>query len=512
MGDVKIELTGPDFAQGVNQDAVVQNQPLLGHAFGEAILLVRDGDEIFAVSAICPHYQAPLANGLQVNGTIRCPMHHAVFDVRSGEATAPSPNRLTCFSIERVGNAVRVTGQRQHQPPPKGTSTSLNAVVIVGAGAAGHAAAETLRNAGYAGSISVIGADANAPYDRPNVSKDYLAGTAPEAWMPLRPPSFFTEQNIGLKLGVRATRIDRDTRSVLLSDGTTLAYDALLLATGAEPNRLTIPGADLPHVHTLRTLADSRSIISQLGDAKQAVVVGASFIGLEVAASLRARNLSVHVVAPDALPFKRVLGPELGQFFKQLHEDNGVIFHLGQTPKAIDRQQGVTLESGEVIAADVVVAGVGVQPAIDLAVAAGLEIDRGVIVNEFLQTSDRNIYAVGDIARWPDKYSGEKICVEHWVVAQRQGQTAARNILGQKVPFDVIPFFWTSQFGVTVNYVGHASTWDRIDIDGSVAARDCTLRYVKNDRLVAVATIGRDIESLKAELEMENGITYRGTI
>jgi apoptosis-inducing factor 3 len=344
--------------------------------------------------------------------------------------------------------------------------------------------------------------DSAAPVDRPNLSKDYLAGKAPEGWLPLRPDSFYSKQGIDLRLNADVTRIDARSREVTLDDGREVAYDRLLLATGAEPVRLSIPGADQPNVFTLRSLADCRSIIEQVSKSRRAVVMGASFIGLEVAASLRARDIEVHVVAPGKRPMERTLGSEMGDFVRSLHEDNGVIFHLEEVATAIDGRQ-VKLRGGGTIEADFVVAGIGVRPRTDLAESAGLKVDRGVVVNEYLETSAPGIFAAGDIARWPDRRSGESIRVEHWVVAERQGQTAAVNMLGHREKFDAVPFFWSRHYDVRINYVGHAEKWDELAIEGDLAARDCLLRLRRSGRTLAVATIGRDNESLEAEVAME---------
>src|SRR5690349_10317176 len=417
---------GPDLTQGVALTDFVDGK-LLGHVGDEEVLLVQSGDGFFAVTAHCTHYHGPLAEGLITGDSVRCPWHHACFDLRTGEA---------------------------------------------------------------------------ARVDRPNLSKDYLAGSAPEDWLPLRPDDFYAESNIDLRLKTKVASIHPRERQVALTGGERLAYDRLLLATGAEPVRLPIPGADQAHVHTLRSLADCRAIIGAAKGAKRALVIGASFIGLEVAASLRTRGVEVHVAAPEVRPMERVFGPALGDFVRALHEEHGVVFHLQDTATVIDGKRAA-FKSGGTLDADLVVVGVGVRPRLALAEQAGLATDRGLTVDEYLQTSVPDIYAAGDIARWPDPHSGERIRVEHWVVAERQGQTAAANMLGHKERFDAVPFFWSQHYDVPINYIGHAERWDTITVKGDVKAKDCLLRYRRDGRALAVASIYRDLDSLKAELAME---------
>ncbi|HEX2781053.1 MAG TPA: FAD-dependent oxidoreductase, partial [Gemmatimonadaceae bacterium] len=378
-------------------------------------------------------------------------------------------------------------------------------VVIIGAGAAGSAAADTLRREGYQGPITLIDGDGDAPYDRPNLSKDYLAGNAPEEWIPLRSPDAYRERDIDLRRGARAKAIDVAARRVALADGTSIEYDRLLVATGATPARLPGPSGSEPRVRYLRTLADSRAIIATAANAKTAVVIGSSFIGLEVAASLRTRGLAVQVVAPEQRPLERVLGPELGDFVRRLHEEKGVVFQLGHTVQSIGPSD-VTLDDGRTLPAELVVAGVGVRADLEAAATAGIVEGRGIAVSELLETRVPGIFAAGDIAYWPDPYSAERIHVEHWVVAQRQGQTAARNMLGAGERFTAAPFFWSAHYDVTLSYVGHAERWDRIALDGDLAARDCTARYYLGDRVLAVVTVGRDRASLEAELTMERAV------
>ncbi len=511
MSEEETTLEGPDLAQGVALSTLAEGAMLLGHTQGEPVILVRHGDELFAIGAVCTHYSGPLAEGLLVDDTVRCPWHHACFSLRTGEALrAPALNAVSCWRVEqRDGQAFvreKLEGIGRERPPA--ASGMPGSVVIVGGGAAGNAAAEMLRREGYAGRLTMLSADESAPYDRPNLSKNYLAGSAPEEWIPLRPAEFYQEHDIDLKLGVRVAAVDTANRQVRLADGGRHAYDALLLATGAEPVRLALPGGDLPHVHYLRTLADSRALVAKALESKQAVVIGASFIGLEVAASLRARDIDVHVVGLETCPMEKILGVEVGNFIRKLHEEHGVTFHLGTTAASID-ERSVTLRSGDNIPADLVVIGVGVRPAIALAEQAGLAVDRGVTVDEYLETSVPGIFAAGDIARWPDRLTGERIRVEHWVVAERQGQTAARNILGRRERFDAVPFFWTEQYDFGLAYVGHAERFDKTEIDGQLDARDCTITYRRSGQKLAVAVIHRDLEGLRAEVELERMIVER---
>jgi NADPH-dependent 2,4-dienoyl-CoA reductase/sulfur reductase-like enzyme/nitrite reductase/ring-hydroxylating ferredoxin subunit len=501
MAEEQTPPAGPDLAQGVAAGDFAET--LLGHVGDQDVLLVRAGTEIFAIDAHCSHYHGPLAEGLVVGDSIRCPWHHACFDLRTGEATrAPALTALAVWQVEHEGDRIFVRKKReQAKPRGKAPVGAPGRIVIIGGGAAGFAAAEMLRRREFGGSIVMLSSDTAPPVDRPNLSKDYLAGSAPEDWLPLRPDSYYTESGIDLRLKTEVTAIDTKARSVVTAGGS-IPYDRLLLATGAEPVRLPIPGADQPHVHTLRSLADCRAIIGLASGARRAIVIGASFIGLEAAAALRARDIEVHVVAPEQRPMERVLGPGMGDFVRALHEEHGVVFHLGDTVTAIDGKRA-TLKSGGTLEADLVVVGVGVRPRLALAEQAGLALDRGVVVNAHLETSIPGIYAAGDIARWPDPHSGENIRVEHWVVAERQGQVAARNMLGQREAFDAVPFFWSQHYDVPINYVGHAEKWDEIAVDGDIAGKDCLLKYIGGGRVLAVASIYRDLGSLEAELTME---------
>jgi apoptosis-inducing factor 3 len=500
----------PDLRVGIECTALADGAIFKGRIDDEEVILVRRGDAYFAVGGQCTHYHGNLASGLLVDDTIRCPLHHACFSFRTGAALrAPALDPLACWRVERVGAKLMVREKLAAPAPPSAIPAPASdakpppsSVVIIGGGAAGLAAADMLRREGYSARISIVSADDSAPYDRPNLSKDFLAGTAPAEWIPLREPSYYAERRIDLALDSRVARIDLAQRQVHLAGGRQLEFGALLLATGADPVRLEIPGSAPMRRFYLRSFSDARAIVGAVESAKQVVVVGASFIGLEVTASLRQRGVNVHIVGRERVPLERILGTQVGNFVREIHESHGVTFHLGTAVTRVDGRQAI-LADGSAIEADCMVLGVGVRPAISLAEQAGLAIDRGIRVNEYLETSAAGVYAAGDVARWPDPRTGEHVRVEHWVVAERQGQVAALNILGRKQRFDAVPFFWSQHYDVVINYVGHAESWDSIDIDGSLVSRDCAVTYKRGGRILAVATIARDLQSLKAERDLE---------
>ncbi len=498
------DVTGPDFKAGIELKRLTENEPLLGHFDDEPVILIRQAGDVFAIGATCTHYSGPLAEGLVVGETIRCPWHHARFSVRTGEAEgAPALNPVDCFNVVQDKGQVRIDGKKTvdfRVACPRNPES----VVIVGAGAAGAACADMLRTKGYPGPITLAGEEEPGPVDRPNLSKDYLAGTAQEDWIPLRDRQYYRSINVELITGDPAVRIDTAERHVSLRSGRGLKYGSLLLATGAEPLSLPIEGATLPHVHRLRTLADSKTIIAHAERAKKCVVIGSSFIGLEAAASLRQRGLDVTVVGRDTVPLAKVLGPELGAFVQKLHEQQGVKFRLGATPRAI-RETRVEIEDGDPVEADLVVMGVGVSPRISLAKEAGLKVDKGVVVGERLETSAEDVYAAGDIARYPDPISGAPVRIEHWVLAERQGQSAARAMLGIGGVFGDVPFFWSQHYDVSISYSGHAGSWDACEVRGDLSKQDACVIYRLRGKTLAVATVGRDHVSLEVEAAFEQG-------
>ena len=501
------QTPGPDLTAGVALDTLADGAMIQGKAGEDDVLLVRRGAEYFAIGASCTHYGGPLVKGLIVGDEVRCPLHHACFSLRTGQVLQPPAfDPIPCWRTQVVDGRVYV---RDKLPPPgkpaqvgpRGAASLPASVVIVGGGAAGFAAADALRREGYAGAVTILSADDSAPYDRPNLSKDYLAGHAQEEWMPLRPEAYYADQGINLRLRTRVTALDVGNREVRLDGSPSVPFERLVLATGADPVRLSVPGVEDSRLSYLRTFADCRELIAKAGSAKQVLLIGGGFIGLEVAASLRERGVGVHVVAREREPLERVVGPEVGRFVRKLHEEHGVVFHASDAVLGVAGKR-VTLKSGAAFDADLIVVGAGVRPASTLAEKAGLKVESGVVVDEFLQTSAPGIYAAGDIAAWPDPHSGERIRVEHWVVAQRQGRAVARNILGYGEPFTMVPFFWTRQFGVSIKYVGHAQGWDSVEIDGSLDTKSWLVRLKRAGKVRAVVSASRDLESLKAEVAL----------
>ena len=496
-----IEATGPDLAaEGVPSEEIGGDRPFAARVGDDPVVVVRRGDTVHVLGAKCTHYGTSLAGGICVDNELRCPQHHATFDIATGEAVgAPALDPIPVYAVSERGGRVYVEGTVEAPTVKPSPQTRPESVVVVGSGAAGAAAVEALRRHGYDGPITLIGQE--PPVDRPNLSKDYLAGSAPEEWIPLRGEDFYSDADITLRSGHEVTSIDREARTVTLDDGSVVPYGALLLATGAEPRRPPIPGADQRHVHYLRTLDDSRRIIDATESAKQVCVVGAGFIGLEVAGALRARDIDVVVVAPEEIPLERIIGGALGEWVRDLHAEHGVQFRLGRGVERID-EHDVTLDDGEVVGADVVVMGVGVAPRTALAEAAGLAVDNGIEVDATLRTSDPHIWAAGDVARYPDP-EGDPIRVEHWVLAERQGQVAAANMLGANTPFEVPPFFWSEHHRVTINVTGWLDGWDEVVMAGDPGEQDVIVGFRRGGVIRAVATIGRDVANLEAERALE---------
>lgn len=493
--------SGPDLSKGVALNQLPQTGTFPARVGDEPILLSQFDGAWFAVSGTCTHYGAALADGLTRQSEVRCPLHHACFDLKTGAVLrAPALDPLDCWKVDIEGDHIFVR-EKLTRPQPNAV-TQVRNVVIIGGGAAGLACANELRTLGFKGAITMVSADADPPYDRPNVSKDYLAGTAQEEWMPLRAADWYREQNIDLRLNTRASEIDTTNRQIQLESGERVNFERLLLATGSEPRRLQEEGFNRKDVLVLRSLNDARAIIERAQPGTRAVIIGSSFIGLEAAAALRKRDVDVTIVSPENAPLERVFGRELGEFIQTLHEQHGVRFHLG-TVAARFEGGCVVLAKGGALPADFVLVGVGVVPRTELAQAAGLIVDNGVWVDDHLQTSCPGVYAAGDIAAYPVGPERERIRIEHWTVALRQGRVAAANMLGLDKVFHSAPFFWTEQYGISIRYVGHAGDWDEVQVDGKPGVDGALLRYFRDGTHLASASINRDRENLDDEVQLE---------
>ena len=478
------------------------------------VLLARSGDRFHAVSATCPHYGAPLVDGVLCGTRLVCPWHHAAFSIVNGDLEEPPAlDALACYDVRVDGDRVlvsvpgdapdrRTPAMVQHDP-----LADSRQFVIIGAGAAGYAAAQTLREEGFRGNVVMITREDRAPYDRPNLSKDYLHGHAEPEWMPLRSEEFFNEHGIKLVLNKEVTRVDARTKTITFEGGEMMEYDALLVATGGAPVRLNIAGSDLRNVCMLRSFSDADSIIETAGHSRRAVVVGASFIGMEAAYSLRERGLEVTVVAPSQEPFEATLGAEIGALFRRVHESHGIRFKLGSIVYRFEGShnvEAVVLDNGERIETDMVVVGVGVRPVTHFLEGVELDEDGAVVVDSKMCAGD-GLYAAGDIVNFVDRRTKRRARIEHWRTAQQHGRIAARNMVGHDSVFDGVPFFWTRQFDIALLYVGRATSWDKIIYRGDVSSQDFLAFYVKHGRVLAVAGMNRDREMAAAEELMRLG-------
>lgn len=480
---------------------------------GKPVLLARVDGHYYATGGKCSHYGAPLHQGVLRDHALMCPWHHACFDIRSGERLEPPAlNDLAHYPVRIENGTVVVTLPHDNATAPQGKADPAvqQTFVIVGGGAAGNAAAEALRRAGFRGKIIMLSAVSNVPVDRPNLSKDYLDGHAKPEWMPLRSDDWYAQHDIDLRLNVDVTRLDPTTQTLYLEPGGTVGYDKLLLATGATPRHLRdTPGSDLEGIFTLRNMGDADAIIKAVQTGKHVVIIGASFIGMEVAASLAGgRGAMVSVVAPENVPFGRILGEDIGRMFQREHEAHGVQFYLEEGVTAFTEKDGVVsgaqLKSGKTLDADFVVVGIGVTPATEFLRDSGLKLDENdgsVRVDTRLQASHAHVFAAGDIARWGGD-GGTRI--EHWRVAQQHGIVAARNMLGEGL--DVrqrVPFFWTTQWQLTLNYVGHAEQWDEIIYRGKPEEKQFVAFYVSGGQLQAAAGCGHDQDLIAIEFILQ---------
>jgi len=472
-------------------------------AGGCKILVARVHGMCHAVEATCPHAGGPLNEGVLHGGVVICPWHKAAFRIATGERVEPPAlDDLRRFPVRAADGRVHVTvggDERDRTRAVTASGDSARCMVIVGAGAAGAVAAQTLREAGFAGRVVMIGREDLLPYDRTVLSKYALSGQKGGEKSPLQDAGFYHARGIE-RLVQDVVAIDPATRAIGFADGTRLPYDAALVATGGAARRPTFPGADLDGVFLLRSAADADAIVEAAGRARRVVVIGAGFIAIEVAGSLRERGLDVAVVAPQLAPFERQLGPEIGNVFRRVHERQGVVFHLGEEVEAIEGDgcvQRVRLKSGAVLDADLIVAGLGVTPETGLLHGVPRRKDGGVDVDAQLRVTD-GLYAAGDIAAFPLRGDGDRVRVEHWRVAEQHGRVAALNMLGHALAYDAVPYFWTIHYRKRLDYVGHAEAWDDVVVDGDLEAPEFLAFYVCGGNVAAVAGWGRDRQMAQA--------------
>lgn len=474
----------------------------------DVLVYIKEDESVLAVADECPHYGAPLSDGSITDSTVTCPWHNARFDIQSGELLGPPAlDCLRTFATRIDSGALYL---RPEEPPqiamPEGSDSRR--IVIVGGGAAGNACAETLRREGFAGQITMLSADHERPYDRPMLSKGFVSGMAEESWLPLRSQEFYDRLQVDLLTDRWVNRVDVESREIFCDNGDTYTADRIVLATGSRPRRLNIPGWDLEGVYTLRTASDARAIREKTDEDATVVIVGAGFIGMELASDLRQRGLTVHVVAPEDYPMSLMFGNEIGKVVKSIHESNGVEFHMGTKPKEIlgeDRCRNVRLFDDSTLSADFVVAGLGVEPVVQYLGETDLVSNGAIEVDERMATSADGVFAAGDIASVPYPHREKRYRIEHWVVAEAQGMHAAGAILGSTEAYAKVPFFWTRQYETSIKYIGYLEANVRSVVRGSVEDRDGLVGYFDGDRLIGAASLGRSTELLAVERLLASG-------
>jgi NADPH-dependent 2,4-dienoyl-CoA reductase/sulfur reductase-like enzyme/nitrite reductase/ring-hydroxylating ferredoxin subunit len=471
---------------------------------GSKILLVRSGETIHAVGATCAHAGAPLDQGVRNGDRIICPWHKATFCLRTGALLEPpAVDSLPRYDVRIDGPSILVT-LPPVQPAPSALAPDPRVFAIIGAGAAGALAAQTLRETGFNGRIVMLDRENRVPYDRTVLSKYALSGEPNAEKSPLQSQAYYKQHRIE-RLTAEVTGLNATQKRIECADGFSMTYDAALLATGAAPGLPKLPGAHLRNVFVLRSRTDADAILVQAERSERAVVLGASFIGMEVAASLRERGLDVTVVGKEAAPFEKQLGARIGNAFVSLHRKKGVTFRLGQEIQALEGDgsvRTVVLANGERLPADLVVIGFGVHPVTDYLRGVPLDQDGGVTVDATLKVAD-GLYAAGDIARFPLQGDGPAIRVEHWRVAEQHGRIAAFNMAGKETRYDVVPVFWTIQYMKRLDYIGHATEWDDIIVDGDLEKPEFLAYYVKDGLVVAAAGLDRD-QDTAALIELFN--------
>ena len=476
---------------------------------GKEILLTKVDGSYNALGANCTHYSGPLAEGVLCNGVIMCPLHHACFDAKTGNLLdPPARDSLPKYETKIVGDdvIVLVPDELESSRVPEMVKVDLSDkrnYVILGGGASGNAAAQSLRESGYTGKITMITQEDRVPYDRPNLSKDYLSGEALPEWMPLRGEVFYKENGIEILFNTNVSEVNIPSKKII-TDNKEISYDKMLIASGGTPRKLGIPGSDLKNIFYLRSFEDSDKIIEACTNASKVAVIGASFTGMEVAHSLHERKLNVTAVAPERVPFENVFGKEIGNLIKNIHEENGVVFKLNSQAAKFEGNEkvnSVVLSSGEKIECDFVVVGIGVKPATDFIKGINLEKDGSIKVDEYLQVNE-NVFVAGDIATFP--YNNANVRIEHWRLAEQMGRIAGFNMAGKKIKFNKQPYFWTVQSGVNFRYVGHSKNWDETVTWGNINSKNFLTFFIKNNKAEAAMGCNRDREMDAVEFLLLN--------
>ena len=471
------------------------------------VLLANVGGEVYAVESKCSHYQLPLEKGALCEHRLRCPFHHACFDVRTGEQLeAPGMDGLARFSVRIEDGQIHVSEEPEATNGPEKLAAEISVApsgsthytyAVVGGGTAAAYAVEAIRAEDPSGSIVMLSREPLPPYDRTKVSKNFMQGDDAVETLPLREKDFYARIGVDFRAEARVQGLDLNKKTITLEDGTALTYDRVLLATGGEPRKLDVPGAELDGVITVREAADAVAARQRAGERSKVVIVGGSFIGLETAMSLGKHGAEITVVTPESVLFEKVFGAKVGGYIKGLHEAKGVVFRLKSKVAEVTgrdgKVKGVRLDDGTEIAADLVIVGIGVTPVTDYVEGLAFRNDHSLTVDGHLAVHGEGAWAAGDIATYPDREG--MVRIEHWKVAGQQGRVAGRNMAGRAEAYQMLPYFWTNQQGVNLRYAGHGTDWDEVIFDGEPGSEGGFLAfYVKDAHVQACLGVKRDTD------------------
>jgi NADPH-dependent 2,4-dienoyl-CoA reductase/sulfur reductase-like enzyme/nitrite reductase/ring-hydroxylating ferredoxin subunit len=480
-------------------DALPDGQPLIKEVKRKKFLVVRRGIQVFVCGNKCPHYGSSLGEGVLKDHIIACPSHSARFDVRNGQMISPPAlDDIPCYEVKIEDGEVLI-GSIVEEEPKKPSVRRGETIVLLGAGAAGNIAAETLRKEGFSGRLVMITREPDLPYDRPELSKGFLSGEAEPEWIPLRSEEFYRDRQIEVLTRHTVTAVEASTR---------MGFDSLLIAAGGVPRRLSLPGEELAGIFTLRSFTDAKKILEAVEKSERVVIMGAGFIGLEIASSIRKRGLEVHVVAPEELPMAGLFGERIGRRLKMLHEEAGVTFHLGTTAVRFEGNgalRAVVLSDGSRLDTTVAVVAVGIRPALSFLDGSPLVKGGAIAVNDRLESGAPGIFAAGDVASVPNRFFGGQYRIEHWIAAEQQGRHAARSMLGAGDTFAEIPFFWTYQHDISFKSVGYLGAYDSMVERGDVSQGNFLVGFYREGKLRAAAGAGMSREVIALGIIIAEG-------